>query len=169
MNKHDYNVNKKKIVNNVCNNMYLQNVQIYKRWNAWKTGIESKRAGIDTFVSFDYRYLKKKKKRKERNDFAYSVLLHAFFFFNDTLYAFNSIISYRFVSLWIDCHVRTCTPNVCVNKSIKLVYNFLHGDIIKSKVYNMINWTSVYQETNLSSVLLVLLLVTTYLTSIDNF
>lgn len=112
---------------------------------------------------------KKKKKRKERNDFAYSVLFHAFFFFNDTLYAFNSIISYRFVSLWIDCHVRTCTPNVCVNKSIKLVYNFLHRDIIKSKVYNMINWTSVYQETNLSSVLLVLLLVTTYLTSIDNF
>lgn len=148
--------------------MYLQNVQIYKRWNAWKTGIESKRAGIDTFVSFDYRYLKKKKKEKK------GTILHIRycfmrFFFNDTLYAFNSIISYRFVSLWIDCHVRTCTPNVCVNKSIKLVYNFLHGDIIKSKVYNMINWTSVYQETNLSSVLLVLLLVTTYLTSIDNF
>lgn len=147
--------------------MYLQNVQIYKRWNAWKTGIESKRAGIDTFVSFDYRYLKKKKEKK-------GTILHIRycfmrFFFNDTLYAFNSIISYRFVSLWIDCHVCTCTPNVCVNKSIKLVYNFLHGDIIKSKVYNMINWTSVYQETNLSSVLLVLLLVTTYLTSIDNF
>lgn len=148
--------------------MYLQNVQIYKRWNAWKTGIESKRAGIDTFVSFDYRYLKKKKKkRKER--FCIFGIVSCVFFFNDTLYAFNSIISYRFVSLWIDCHVRTCTPNVCVNKSIKLVYNFLHGDIIKSKVYNMINWTSVYQETNLSSVLLVLLLVTTYLTSIDNF
>lgn len=114
------------------------------------------------------RYLKKKKKkRKER--FCIFGIVSCVFFFNDTLYAFNSIISYRFVSLWIDCHVRTCTPNVCVNKSIKLVYNFLHGDIIKSKVYNMINWTSVYQETNLSSVLLVLLLVTTYLTSIDNF
>lgn len=149
--------------------MYLQNVQIYKRWNAWKTGIESKRAGIDTFVSFDYRYLKKKKKKRKERFCIFGIVSCVFFFFNDTLYAFNSIISYRFVSLWIDCHVRTCTSNVCVNKSIKLVYNFLHGDIIKSKVYNMINWTSVYQETNLSSVLLVLLLVTTYLTSIDNF
>lgn len=111
----------------------------------------------------------KKKKKEKKGTILHIRYCFMRFFFNDTLYAFNSIISYRFVSLWIDCHVRTCTPNVCVNKSIKLVYNFLHGDIIKSKVYNMINWTSVYQETNLSSVLLVLLLVTTYLTSIDNF
>lgn len=111
----------------------------------------------------------KKKKKEKKGTILHIRYCFMRFFFNDTLYAFNSIISYRFVSLWIDCHVRTCTSNVCVNKFIKLVYNFLHGDIIKSKVYNMINWTSVYQETNLSSVLLVLLLVTTYLTSIDNF
>lgn len=111
-----------------------------------------------------------KKKKKEKKGTILHIRYCFMRFFFSTIHYMRLIRSYRIDSYRCELtamYVHAHQTFVWINRS-NLCIIFYMG-IIKSKVYNMINWTSVYQETNLSSVLLVLLLVTTYLTSIDNF